>query len=252
VLASPRPPGPAWLRNIVGIDYLATVDVVTWMDADDRSIPVVADLPALRSLLLSGKNLKKDEVLSIVCRLKRLRSLALYKFSTSDVGWKPLGKLTSLETLNLYGSNLSDAAVQEIKRLPRLNYLVIGSPQATDAKVREIAQVKSIEELFLIDCGQLTDAGLLELRLLPHLRKVTVWGKTKITDTSCISQTCTTPIVINGPPLSTSGPFSNVALWFTSRRRRTFRLTWPIGTSSSSKMEDPGPRSMHVDVQVAS
>jgi hypothetical protein len=36
VLASPRPPGPAWLRNIVGIDYLATVDVVTWMDADDR------------------------------------------------------------------------------------------------------------------------------------------------------------------------------------------------------------------------
>jgi hypothetical protein len=182
VLRTPRPPGPAWLRGFLGIDYLARVENVTWAVPDDKSLSVIDDLPALKSLGLWSKNPKSDKVLSAVCRLKRLRSLGLYKFSITDAGWKPLGKMSSLAMLALYGTKLTDAAVSEIKRLPRLTYLEVGSPDVTDAKVREIAELKNLQNVYLVDCLEVTDSGLNELRRLPNLKNVTIWGKTKITD----------------------------------------------------------------------
>jgi hypothetical protein len=179
---TPHPPGPAWLRNVLGIDYLARVEIVTWTIADDKSLSVIDDLPALKSLGLWCKNPNANKVLSVVCRLKRLRSLGLNKFSIADADWKPLGGITSLETLNLYGTRLTDAAMIEIKRLPRLENVVVGSPDVTDARLREISEMKNVQNVYLLDCGDVTDSGLLELRHLPHLKKVTIWGKTKITD----------------------------------------------------------------------
>jgi hypothetical protein len=179
---TPRPPGPAWLRNFLGIDYLARVEYVIWAVPDDKSLSVIGDLPALKSLGLWGKNPKSDRVLSVACRLKRLRSLGLHKFSINDAGWKPLGKMSSLVMLSLYGTKLTDAAVIEIKRLPRLTYLEVGSPDVTDAKLREIAELKNLQYVCLVDCLEVTDAGLNGLRGLPNLKNVTIWGKTKITD----------------------------------------------------------------------
>lgn len=182
VLVSPHPPGPDWLRDIVGVDFLARVEVVTLTAPNDKSLSAIADLGALRSLALSGEKLKNGDVLSIVSRLKRLRSLWLYNFTVDEACWKTLGKINSLETLNLWGTKLTSAAVGEIKRLPRLKYLVLGSTETTDAQLRQIAEAKSLEDVGMIDCSQVTDSGLLELRGLPNLKRVTIWGKTKITD----------------------------------------------------------------------
>ncbi len=178
--AQQRPPGPAWLRNLVGVDFLASVDTVSWVVINDQSVSALADLPRLRALRLSCDKQQTNHVLAAISGLKGLRSLGLFEFSTDDAGWKPLGKMTSLESLSITGE-LTAAALEQIKRLPHLWRLWLGSPQTKDATIRQFGAIVSLEQLSLIDCSEATDGTLLELGKLPHLSKVWVLGKTRIT-----------------------------------------------------------------------
>ena len=49
----PAPPGPDWLRSLIGIDYLATVAFVGVNVGTDEFLEAAADLPHLRALRIA-------------------------------------------------------------------------------------------------------------------------------------------------------------------------------------------------------
>jgi hypothetical protein len=54
---NPQPSGPAWLRDLIGVDYFVTVDTAWCFPPDDDSALMLADLPGLESLRLSCEHL---------------------------------------------------------------------------------------------------------------------------------------------------------------------------------------------------
>jgi hypothetical protein len=76
------PPGPEWLRNLIGIDYLATVVFVSNGNADHISLSAFPDLPHVTRVLID-------------CRL-------------IDGGWEPLERMTQIQDLRLLGPNITE------------------------------------------------------------------------------------------------------------------------------------------------
>ena len=179
LVTDPRPPGPEWLRNLIGVDYFAAVDTVICFAPDDQSATALAYLPGLRGLGLRCGRVS-DRGLLVLKDMSQLRWLQLWHVSASDAGWEPLGGLTSLEGLCLTGDHLGGAALGQLKCLRHLKHLTIGGPEITDAQCEILGRLATIDDLCLLNCGQVTDAGLQHLRGLPHLLKLEVLGRTRI------------------------------------------------------------------------
>ena len=53
-IQGPVPPGPDWLRELVGIDWLSEVIVIRLRDVGDEEVALLADLPDLKRLFIRG------------------------------------------------------------------------------------------------------------------------------------------------------------------------------------------------------
>ncbi len=84
-----KPPGPKWLRNLLGIDYF---DDVVGVGFGTTQVSDVTPLSGLTSL----------------------RALDLHSTQVSDI--TPLSGLTSLQALDLHGTQVSEEAVEQLKR----------------------------------------------------------------------------------------------------------------------------------------
>lgn len=98
-----EPPGPVWLRNLVGVDFLA--DVVTVKLRQDLSSregarPVVTD----------------DWIQEHIARLTKLEVLWLTNAQITDAGLVHLQGLTKLEELDLNRAHVTDEGVKKLQR----------------------------------------------------------------------------------------------------------------------------------------
>jgi hypothetical protein len=178
---NPLPPGPVWLRNLIGIDYFATAVNVCMdhgNDVNDDSISALAELSEVRRIDIEGANVT-DPVMAKLKGLKQLRDLIVIRSSVTESGWECLEHLTRLKSLALYGSNVTDSTLIHIEGLAELTGLTLFETQVTDSGLSHLKGLARLEYLELHD-PQITDAGLQHLKELTGLKRLDVRG-TEIT-----------------------------------------------------------------------
>ena len=108
---NPAPPGPAWLRDLVGIDFVANIgDVVLCKtQVTDAGLSHLDRLTKLQALWLHDTNVT-DAGLEHLKGLTQLRVLSLSEHTT-DAGLEHLKGLTKLKTLFIYKTALSERLV---------------------------------------------------------------------------------------------------------------------------------------------
>ena len=91
-----EPPGPAWLRDVLGIDFFSDVFNVRFL-AQPR-----------RETTASG-GMEHMEVMEYLARLTKLRRLFLYDVEVTDAGLENISGLTELRELYLLDIPITDA-----------------------------------------------------------------------------------------------------------------------------------------------
>jgi hypothetical protein len=166
----PPPPGPDWMRNLIGIDYFATVVEVDINEdvANDDIVAALGDLPHLRSLALGGAGVT-DSVLARARRMDQLHTLGVGWSAVSEAGWEPIEQLSNLKRLFLAGPNVSDSTLSHFKGLSELTILALNEVQVTDSGLKQLKSLVHLEQL-RISGTKFTPAGIEDLkRSLPKL-----------------------------------------------------------------------------------
>src|SRR5262245_10995466 len=148
VLVSPfTVPIPAVMANIEEIDWgcFRGTGGEQHVIADDATLEVFAELPALRRLELTSPTITNKGISSI-CKCESLRTLALWDTQIDDDGVALLTGLAELRTLDLHAND-----------------------KITDSAIESILMLRGLEELDLDVCPRLTDRGFRRLTELPNL-----------------------------------------------------------------------------------
>ena len=118
-----EPPGPAWLRNLLGENFFATV-VKVHFDYDaasvtDRDLEPLKGLTQLQWVDLRGTQVT-DAGLEYLKGLKQLQALDLFGTHVTDSGLQRLRGLTQLSSLHLVRTHVTDEGVERLQRaLPK-------------------------------------------------------------------------------------------------------------------------------------
>ena len=153
-----KPPAPAILTKLVGVDSLADVHYV---DFSYRQV--------------------RDAGLEPLGALTELKLLALSGTQVTDAGVRHLEGLTSLDALNLSATQVTDAGVERLSVLTELKWLQLSNTQVTDAGLEHLSVLTDLESLGLSGT-QVTDAGVSHLEGLTRLELLGL-DNTQITDT---------------------------------------------------------------------
>lgn len=159
--ARPTPPGPAWLRRLLGDDFFAEVtDVQVNREA---GLTHLTSFPKLRDLGLgycgafSGPD---TEAL-----YEHLRDLS----GTTDATLEHLPELGQLERLRLQYTHVTDAGLERLKGGTHLQGLDLTGTVITDAGVAHLQGLTQLRSLNL-NFTRITDAGLEHLKGLTQLQ----------------------------------------------------------------------------------
>ena len=136
-----KPPGPDWLRDVLGENFFSEVVCVSVM----RRPPILSDsglvnlkgLTQLQTLDLNGTKVT-DAGLMHVIGLPRLDFLSLANTAVSDAGLPQLNGLPRLQTLNLTGTQVTDAGLARLNGLTKLQMLELHATNVTDAGVEDL------------------------------------------------------------------------------------------------------------------
>jgi len=193
-----EPPGPQWIRKLLGDDFVTTVSRVTFRqkgindsalaDLDleglpqlsglalngplitDRSLARLQGITKLQSLDLSGTQVT-DVGLMHLRPLKRLEFLALNETQVTDAGLAQLGTLMSLQHIELTATRLTGSGLGHLCSLPCLETLRLERTLTTDGEMANVQLLTRLRELDL-SCTVVSDAGLFCLRELSDLRRL--------------------------------------------------------------------------------
>jgi hypothetical protein len=152
-IPSAQPPGPSWLRKLLGDDFFRTV---------------------------IGVGVKTPRDMELVGDFGELRLVSAYHVPLRDTDLKSLRELHQLKTLVLDNTNVSDAVLENIKGLSLLEQLALGATGVTDARLEKLSGLTRLQGLDLYEC-KITDAGLICLLKFSRLQILTL-HHTKITD----------------------------------------------------------------------
>ncbi len=189
-----------WFTN-AGLNELSTLPALVRLNLSgelpDDGMPHLGTMSTLRHLSLTG-NYVSNEGLAKLKGLTNLESLSLYSaHKITDEGLAPLaafaklkeltitdGKIegrglapiTTLTSLSLENNPVDDAGVEIIVRNKQLTDLNLSDTKITDKALELIGHsLPRLTELQL-QHTQVTDAGIVELKPLPHLREVDASG----------------------------------------------------------------------------
>jgi Leucine rich repeat/Leucine Rich repeat len=166
--------GLAALRNLRHITFLG--DILT-----DVIFGELAGLPHLEGLSLIRCRRVTDAGISVIARLKNLRTIRLFDSSLTGDYVKHLGRLEKLTSLGL--SNIGDDILMQIvARLNNLQDLDLSYGSVTGAGLKGLAGSKHLRRLNLSYSSMITDADLQELDTLKSLREIDLSGCTTITN----------------------------------------------------------------------
>jgi len=135
-----EPPTPAWLRKLVGVDFLSEVVGVNCSfctEVGDEVLQHIKGVPKLRWLVLHDTRIT-DAGLVNINGLKDLEYLHLNNTQVTDAGLEELRTLTRLKWLDVARTNVTDTGVEHIKRLRNLEKLYLGGTHVTDKGIKEL------------------------------------------------------------------------------------------------------------------
>ena len=141
------PPGPDWLRNLLGENYFSEVDRVSLRGhvMADADLACLTHFPHLRKL-----------------------TVAVNDPRITDAGLASIQGLTQLQQLTLMEPNVTDAGLVFLNGLTQLQRLALRTPKITDAGLVNLKGLTQLQTLDLIDAN-VTDAGVADLqRALPN------------------------------------------------------------------------------------
>jgi Leucine-rich repeat (LRR) protein len=173
------PPGPEWLRRLLGDDAFARITEVdlAWFrpeESEPLDTAILLKLRNLKVLRLSPPEIK-DESLAIAARLPFLRALEL-RGKDGDVsvhGMAQLAKISSLQSLVLHGPWVNDEILVPVGELSRLKILTVASSEkVTSGMLAHISDDNRIRELSIVDCRSFDDRGTEHLERLKHLKEL--------------------------------------------------------------------------------
>lgn len=119
-LSDAIPPGPVWLRELIGIEAFANVVAVELKEpCSDEDLPRLAEFPRLRRLKLNGRSFT-PEAMSALRELKRLEALECQKTRLRDEAFSLIAELPSLREIRFPFHNGCKLSAQ-ITRSPQKN-----------------------------------------------------------------------------------------------------------------------------------
>jgi hypothetical protein len=131
-----EPPGPRWLRKLIGDDFFQTAEAVWITDVDIDDLSQLADLTDLKQLSLIGNRLRDVEPLASLTKLRRL------ELSVNEIrDISPLFGLKDLTYLNLKGNPVNEGQLRELTA--QVEGLQSGSAER-DGRIKAIMQVRPL------------------------------------------------------------------------------------------------------------
>ena len=181
-----EPPGPKWLRGLVGEDFFSSVNGIFIASRSDRPVtddsikklmPHFQSLPELRKLDFFYADGVTDISLTEISKLKKLEYLCIASSSITSGGVSQLASLTHLKRLTL-GESLDDNGMQHLQRLPNLEeFGCIGRSQVTDDGLAFLKYYPALRNLSLQDNRLITDAGVKHIRNASRLDTLMLYGQ---------------------------------------------------------------------------
>ena len=181
--AAGQPPDPAWLRDLLGIDFFSNVTEV-WLTGKitDADLAHLKEFPKLRVLffneILENSNPQvTDEGLKIVQELTQLEDLGLCSTNITDAGMERIGKLVHLRSLGLQNTRISDAGLRHLQNLSQLQRLRLANTEITDAGLENLKALTNLQFLDLQNT-RITGTGFEHLIGLHGLQEIRLGNTT--------------------------------------------------------------------------
>jgi hypothetical protein len=147
-----------------------------------RGFAALAQLPALRGLAVSCKNVD-DDALSALPRFPALRELM--PMDVQDAGFRHVGQCHALTGLwCMYCRDTGDAATEHLPALQALQTYYAGQTRITDRSLAILSRMTSLQSIEFWNCSGVTDAGVSLLATLPALREISVDSCRQVTPTA--------------------------------------------------------------------
>jgi hypothetical protein len=164
-----KPPGPTWLRKVLGDDFFCTVDFVDIHEVClDPGMEHLKKLNYLRWLALRGAT--DDGLKYIIKELNQLQYLSLWEKKFTNEGLERLNDMKKLQHIDLALIQTTNTSMEHLQKLEQLKTLDLRQTQITDNSLAHLKGLTQLKYLFLpIDL--VTDAGVEKLqKALPNLR----------------------------------------------------------------------------------
>lgn len=178
------PPGPVWLRTLIGDDCFFEVVAVSWAgkrDLQPAELKWLADFPSLDTVNLNFSNVT-DEGLAHLANVRRLKNIELEKCAgVTDMGLSHLAKLPHIEHLALMATSCTDEGVcKVVPKLSRLTYLDVAGIPVTNETAMHFCDLPNLTMLHLSRVGHraahdLSGAVAAVKARLPNCR-INYWG----------------------------------------------------------------------------
>jgi hypothetical protein len=174
--AAPEPPGPKWLRDLLGVDYFAEVVEISVSDPQvtNDTLARLLSLPHLQLLCVDSDRIT-DSGVAMVARSKELISFDVISKSVTVASIDHLQGLPNLQFLRCSGSQVNDSWIGAIAKLKSLHTLALNDTRVTDKGLVDLAKLTKLEGLFF-QYTPITDAGLDELHGMSNLKRIGLLG----------------------------------------------------------------------------
>lgn len=159
-----EPPGPKFLRKMIGNDYFTSVIGIHLSDVPETHIheivKMVGNLKKVRFLDLQNQPVT-DNDLSHISNLKLLEQLLLDGSNVSDDGLRHLAHLDNLVELGLESTNISVVGLRNarIDDKRRLHLLMLDDTQISDEIFNLVHKLPKLDLLTVID-SNVTESGV--------------------------------------------------------------------------------------------
>ena len=228
-----EPPGPKWLRSLLGDDIFADVKEVDIRHdhVTEQTLARVATLPAVLTLMMRSDRIS-DSGLAHLAKMSTLQQVDLYSPGLSDASLAQLAKIEGLKYLTVDSPQLTDVGLEYVGKLKKLEAIDIKADQVTGESLAQIATLPNLRQLTL-DSKQLADVGLVHLQLAPRLKHI-AFKKGKLTEGE-IERLCEAhPLCRVWAPQIEHGRMNEYRIIEYGRRDRTLILNSPLAPSRTS------------------
>jgi hypothetical protein len=172
-----HPPGPQWIRDILGDGLFFKPRSVVFMGNFQNPIPdealhAMAKLNSLVGVEFHMYTIKRDQ-LKYLLSLKNLETLESDAMFFGDTEIEQFSSLVKLRRLTLRGTMVTARGIAALKALGHIESLDLGSgiSKIDDDAVRELSSIPTLEQL-CFNARQVSNSGLLQLVSIKGLKEL--------------------------------------------------------------------------------